>query len=243
MHPIYFVEETPSSNTLLKDLSASQNLKEGTIIAARHQTAGKGQKGNQWESEKDKNLTFSMIIYPEMVAIENQFILSEIVSLAIKKTLDKYTPQISIKWPNDIYWKDKKICGILIENSLSYERIEKCIIGIGLNINQEHFISNAPNPVSLYQITQQTYDLKALLKEFHLHFGSYYNLLSNKYTENIHSEYMNALYRNNGLFPYKDKNSTFRAAITNVLPSGHLILKDEENKEKCYAFKEVSFII
>lgn len=243
MHPIYFVEETPSTNTLLKELSASQKLKEGTIIAARHQTAGRGQKGNQWEAEKDKNLTFSMIIYPEMIAIENQFILSEIVSLAIKKTLDKYTSRISIKWPNDIYWEDKKICGILIENSLSHEGIEKCIVGIGLNINQEHFVSNAPNPISLYQITQQTYDLKALLNEFYTHFESYYNLTTNKYTENIHSEYMNALYRNNGFFPYKDKVSTFRAKIENILPSGHLILKDEENKERCYAFKEVSFII
>jgi len=123
--------------------------REFTTVIAERQTAGKGQRGNSWESEDCRNITFSFVLYPTFIEARRQFILSQIVSLSIKEELDQWTEGISIKWPNDIYWNDKKICGILIENDLSGHHIGRSISGIGVNINQDVFRSNAPNPISL----------------------------------------------------------------------------------------------
>ena len=117
------------------------------------QTAGRGQAGNSWESEAGKNLLFGLLFHPREVEANRQFILSQAVALSICETLSDYAEDIRIKWPNDIYWKDRKICGMLIENTLVGRCIENCIIGAGININQQTFCSDAPNPVSLRQIT------------------------------------------------------------------------------------------
>jgi len=111
------LEETESTNSYLKGLLKTEHLEEGSVVVADFQTAGRGQMGNSWYSGKGDNLLFSLLIYPIEIPANEQFIISRTISLAIKNTLDQFTDDIRIKWPNDIYWKDRKIAGILIENS------------------------------------------------------------------------------------------------------------------------------
>ena len=152
--PLVALDETASTNQYLSQLcnQLQESVAELTTVTAEFQTAGKGQRGNTWEAEEGKNLLFSFVLYPSFLEARRQFILSQIVSLAIKEELSRWSDEITIKWPNDIYWKDKKICGILIENDLSGHHIRRSIAGIGININQEVFNSDAPNPFSLKQI-------------------------------------------------------------------------------------------
>ena len=135
----FYIKETDSTNNLIRKMMQDENLPEGFLVYTDFQTAGKGQPGNTWESEAGKNLLFSIVLYPHEIPIHEQFVLSEIASLSIKNILAKYTDGISVKWPNDIYWNDRKIAGILIENSLKKNEINYSIIGIGLNINQTIF--------------------------------------------------------------------------------------------------------
>lgn len=240
---IIHLEETTSTNSYLKDLLREQNLEEGSVVVADFQTAGRGQVGNSWYSSKGENLLFSLLIYPTEIPANEQFIISRIVSLAIKNTLDQFADDIRIKWPNDIYWKDKKIAGILIENSLQGKVIENSIIGIGLNLNQQIFPMELPNPVSLRQITATEHDkdyiLDLLTKEFFL----LYRSLQQGEKQVIEDEYMLDLYRVNGYYWYEDVNGRFQAKIDNVLSSGHLVLETLDTKEeRVYAFKEVAFI-
>lgn len=237
------LEETESTNSYLRDLLKSQHLEEGSVVVADFQTAGRGQVGNSWYSDKGDNLLFSLLIYPTGIPANEQFIISRMVSLAIKNTLDQFADDIRIKWPNDIYWKERKIAGILIENSLQGKIIENSIIGIGLNLNQQIFPVELPNPVSLRQITateqDKNYILDLLLKEFFL----LYKSLQRGEKQVIEDEYMLDLYRANGYYWYEDANGRFQAEIDNVLPSGHLVLRTlDTNEERIYAFKEVQFI-
>ena len=158
------VSQTASTNTYLSRLAAT--LPGGTVIYTPSQTAGRGQKGNSWESEDGKNLTFSLLLKFPPVKARDQFYLSEAASLAVVEALTAQAGEgFAVKWPNDVYWQDKKVCGMLIENSLNGSDIATSIIGIGINVNQERFVSDAPNPVSLINITGHDHDLEALLKQ------------------------------------------------------------------------------
>ena len=198
----------------------------------------KGCGANTWESERGKNLTFSMLIHPKAIPANQQFHITEIVSVALCKTLQPYIyNKVEIKWPNDIYVDDKKICGILIENRLQGAEIKDCIIGIGLNVNQTVFKSDAPNPVSIRQLTGKEIDLNELLKAFLDCFDKECN---NKTTC---FEYRKMLFRKGKDSLYKDKITCFTARLVDVLPDGRLLLVDKEGLEHTYAFKEVQFII
>lgn len=238
----YYTASTASTNTFLHEMMRQDKLPEGFLLYTDFQTAGKGQPGNTWESENGKNLLFSMLLYPHSIKVYEQFILSEITGLAIRKVLEKYTDDICIKWPNDIYWKDKKIAGILIENSLFRDRIDTCIIGIGLNVNQEVFISNAPNPVSLRQITGNDINREILLMEIQ---AELLNIYQNYSPEFIHQEYLNNLYRRNGFHRYAETaaNTVFDAEIEDVLPDGRLILRIQAGEIRTFYFKEIQFVL
>ena len=230
---IVHIDETDSTNRWLKDHG------EGTmVVATDYQTAGKGCGSNAWESERGKNLTFSMLIHPDGIAAREQFRITEVVSVALCRTLQPYIyNKVEIKWPNDIYVGDRKLCGILIENRLQGNVIVDCIIGIGLNVNQRTFVSDAPNPVSMYQLTGQELDRDELLKAF------IENLDQEWQNKTNDSEYRELLYRKGKDGLYEDKTGRFVARLADVLPDGKLLLVDEEGKEHAYAFKEVSFII
>ena len=240
------VKEITSTNDYLAHLCKESKAKEFYTVIAESQTKGKGQRGNSWESEAGKNLTFSTVLYPTALEANKQFCLSMLAALACHEALDNYIDGFSIKWPNDIYWKDKKIGGILIENELEGKYIVQTIIGIGLNINQEVFYSDAPNPVSLKQILGVEVKLQeVLMKVVHGIIGGYRQLETNfdVTLQAISTLYRKHLYRREGLFPYRDAQGDFLAEYQNVELDGHLILKDEQGTLRRYAFKEVNFIL
>lgn len=236
------LDETTSTNTYLNELDNNTEQAEGCVVTTHTQSAGRGQRGNSWEAAPGKNLTFSYLLRPQGIAPQEQFIISQIASLSVVDTLLQYIDNVTIKWPNDIYYCDKKIAGILIEHNLSGMEISRTIVGIGLNINQETFISDAPNPVSLSQITGQKYNLDNILAEILEATSQRYNGYHNNKTALQH-DYAQTLYRRKGFHLYRDNNGTFEAAIKEVKPDGHLILSDTKGNERCYAFKEVAFII
>jgi len=240
--PIIHIPETDSTNKYLRQLMQSEKLPEGSVVFTDFQTAGRGQTGNSWESETGKNLLFSVVIYPETILAREQFIISQIAALSVKQTLDKYTSDITVKWPNDIYWKEKKICGMLIENDLAGQHLYCSILGIGINLNQSVFHSLAPNPVSLTQITRQEYPIAEILNRFLQLFYQNYLLVLQGKTSEIKEAYLQSLYRGKGFYWFQDETGTFEARIHAIEPTGHLILQGKDNIKRRYAFKEVSFI-
>jgi BirA family biotin operon repressor/biotin-[acetyl-CoA-carboxylase] ligase len=205
-------------------------------VVADYQTAGRGCGTNTWESERGKNLLFSLLIHPAEVPAVKQFRISMAISLAILDTLEQHIGDVSIKWPNDIYWRNGKLGGILIENRLQGGCIKDCIIGVGLNVNQEQFHSDAPNPVSLKRIHGQETEREQLLSDILVRFDEYL-------TQDLKARYLSRLYRRKGFHPYADKEGAFMAEIIDVEDDGHLLLRDDNGHDRRYAFKEVQFVI
>lgn len=237
------LKETASTNDYLRSI-ATPSIDEMTVVAADHQTAGRGQGCNKWESEAEKNLLFSILTSPTSVAADRQFVLSMAGALALKATLDRYCEGISLKWPNDIYWHDRKISGTLIETSLQGKMIKRCIYGTGLNVNQREFHSDAPNPVSLYNIIGVETPLEDILDTILSEFQMYYQLAVNGCHDCIVESYNAALYRRQGMYPYQDTatGETFTARIEHVGTDGLLNLIDSHDQRRTYSLKEVKFI-
>ena len=249
LFPIIELEETDSTNRYLSDLcdNAPSAPAEYTTVTARFQTSGKGQRGNSWESEAGQNLLFSTVLYPCFLEARRQFVLSQAVALSVKEELDTYTEGISIKWPNDIYRHEKKICGMLIENVLEGSRIGRCVIGIGLNLNQTVFHSPAPNPVSLKQITGYDYDahaiLDGILRRLQTHYEALRCDMEGRYAAWVARSYADALFRREGLHLYEDAGGRFLARLADVEPDGRFVLQDETGRLRKYLFKEVRYIL
>lgn len=192
---LIFVKNLPSTNTYAASLLRDNELTEGTVIHTNHQSSGRGQGGNKWESEDGKNLLISIVLFPSMIIPAEQFFLSMAISLGICDFLDKYTSSVSIKWPNDIYVNNDKIAGILIENSIMGNIIEHTIAGIGINLNQTKFLSDAPNPVSLSNLTGKEYDVSECLWQLVTDLDKRYKSLLSGETARIKAEYFSKLYR------------------------------------------------
>jgi BirA family biotin operon repressor/biotin-[acetyl-CoA-carboxylase] ligase len=240
------LEETDSTNNYIRQLLSQGNEpEEGMLVRTNFQTAGKGQGQNMWESEKGANLTFSMLLRPDFIPATQQFLLSQLTALGVTDFLASFCglSDLSIKWPNDIYWKDRKICGILIENLLLQQTISCTILGVGINMNQTVFRSDAPNPVSAKQITGKSYDLEAAVHAVQSAILNRYMQLLRDEKEKIREDYFNKLYQKCGYFNYKDESGGFSARIVDILNDGLLVLETEAGEERTYAFKEVSFDI
>ena len=228
----------------------------GTVVYTDRQTAGRGQRGNSWESEPFKNVTMSILLRPEKVAPNQQFWLSEISALAVERVLSKYIGNVSIKWPNDVYYKDLKICGMLIEHSLSGGKINYTIPGIGINVNQRVFLSDAPNPISLVNVLGHEVPTSEILDGLVDEILTMCDQLPEKATE-IHREFLSKLYRRDGFHEYQstirsasadglsvlEEGEHFQARIVNVHPDGMLDLMTTEGHIHTFAFKEVAFIL
>ncbi|MEJ8769047.1 biotin--[acetyl-CoA-carboxylase] ligase [Prevotella sp. HCN-7019] len=236
------LDEVDSTNTYLRNL---EPLPDADVVAvtAGHQTAGRGMGSNRWESEDGQNLLFSVLIRPEGVPVAHQFVLSMAEALAVKDALDPLADGMSLKWPNDVYWHDRKISGTLIETSLSGKFVKDCIFGTGVNINQREFRSDAPNPVSLWQITGRDTDINAVLEKALEAFEGYYAMVLAGEYDHVAQLYHEALYRRTGMHAYSDSNGRFMASIVRVGHDGRLVLRDEAGRERSYAFKEVNYII
>lgn len=243
---IRYLKSTSSTNDHLSELCKKENLREFFTIVTEEQSAGKGQRGNSWESEKGKNLLLSLLLYPTFLEAKEQFYISMLIAIAVAKALNEYTKDISIKWPNDIYWKEKKIAGILIENELEGRAIKQSIVGIGLNVNQEKFVSSAPNPVSLKQIIGRDIDTQHLLNIIRNRIIENYNFVKRHFSASktsLYDDYIDILFRRNGYHPFQDKNGVFEARFHHIMPSGHLCLEDEDGHIRQYAFKEINYIL
>ena len=241
---IIHIDETDSTNRWLREHGDAER---NQVVWTDYQSAGRGCGTNTWESERGKNLLFSMLVHPQGLKANEQFRISMAISIAIVNALSAYlslfkgicNPRsshpspLTIKWPNDIYWQDRKLCGILIENRLAGAFVRDSIIGVGLNVNQAQFLSDAPNPVSLHQITGYEHDREALLHS-----------VVERFALDINAEdYRALLYRRYGFHPYRDAEGDFQAELITVEDDGHLLLRDRNGRQRRYAFKEVSFVL
>ena len=249
-----YIKQTYSTSTLLRE-QYTEDLPHLYTIRTDFQTAGRGQAGNSWESEEGKNLLFSALLRYNDIRATEQWRLSMLVAVALWDVLAKYLPQkpLTIKWPNDIYFGDKKLVGILIENSLSGQYVGYSIAGIGVNVNQTQWLSNAPNPISMKEITGEEYDVEALMNEWTCSMKSW----ELRTTVEIRTAYMQHLYRSEGWHEYVERKvsiaptaiaqkgieDAFLAEIVNVTEQGELVLRLQNNEEKTYHFKQIRFVI
>lgn len=240
---ITFIDECASTNKLLLDgIDSGESYADFHTIYTSFQSRGYGQVGNSWESEGGKNLLFSTVLHPVTVKASEQFFISEAIALAVAETLDSEMDSVSVKWPNDIYWQDKKMAGILIENNLSGSHLKDCVIGVGLNVNQKVFRSNAPNPVSMFNITGAEHNIKRVLETILENFRrNFYDGLTGR--AGLHARYMERLFRFGVQATYHDATGVFSGCISSVEPDGHLHITSPDGRDRRYAFKEVQYIL
>ncbi len=235
------IETTSSTNDYLLSLSDDREV----AVVTDYQTSGKGMGTNTWESEAGKNLLFSILIHPDWLPIARQYLLSMAEAIALVEVMREVTGDeaFTIKWPNDIYWQDKKVSGTRIDVNLQGFRIHDMVIGTGININQRVFRSDAPNPASLWQITGREYDADDILRRILERFDRYRTLLQDAGEEKIMAMYHENLYRRHGMHRYEDEAGEFDAELVGVAPNGIMTLRRSDGTLSRYEFKEVKFII
>lgn len=235
------IEKLDSTQTYLSELSVKEELQEGVVINALSQFKGMGQFTNKWESESGKNLTFSLLLQPRFLNPSEQFLITQVLSLAISDFLAQYIKkEVCIKWPNDIYVGKNKICGILVQNQLFGTVFENSFCGIGLNVNQTEF-PPLPNPTSLSLETKKEFDLnqglKAVLKCIDLR----YSQLKVGKLETLQQDYMSRLLYKDVFARYIYKGEKIEAKIFDVNEFGHLLLEDRKGNIICCELKEIVF--
>lgn len=220
-----------------------------TVIASKYQTVGRGQRGTSWESESGKNLTFTLILKPDSIRADRQFVIAQIIAIGIKNYLKNRGVKAKIKWPNDIYVGDKKVCGILIEHFLSGDTLSGSVVGVGLNLNQDQFTSSAPNPVSMKILLNKEFDmeeeLEALVGYIYDIYFPFISYSSNSAINKLDVDYHNSLYRLDEFHRYQETPSgeIINARITGIDNNACLLLEKEDGTTKRYSFKEVKYIL
>ncbi len=236
---IVFVPECHSTNSLALELCQQTSTSEGLVVITNQQTAGRGQRGNAWESQPGMNLTFSIVLKPSFLPIKNQFLLNMFSSLAIHDYLsEKSDVPTYIKWPNDILINKLKICGILIENQLLGERLTHTVVGIGLNINQQQF--TIAKATSLRLITQKVYDLQTELENLLMKVESRYLQLRQNKDSKLREDYLSCMYRLNEHHPFISNGKRFEGKVLGVDDDGKLRILVGKN-ERTFEVKEISF--
>lgn len=246
-HNIKWFKTIDSTNSeAFRQFEASDDF---SVFAAEFQTNGRGQKGTNWESETGHNLTFSILLKSNSIKAKDQFLIAHIVTVGIKRYLKHLGIEAKIKWPNDIYIGDKKICGILIEHFLSGDTLSGSIVGIGLNLNQKQFRSDAPNPVSVSILTGKEYDIKEELESlagfiYEIYY-TYRNFSSGSTEDRLEREYHESLYRLDEFHKYEITRDgrVIEARIVGTDTNACLILEEEDGSRGSYHFKEVKYII
>ncbi len=241
---VTLLETVNSTNSFMSNLLSHERLPEGAVVLTSEQTSGRGQAGERWISDAGKNLLMSVVFYPSFLSIQNLFMLSKVVSLAAYDcAMEMLKKDVKIKWPNDIYFQNKKLCGILIENSIRNHHLNHTIVGIGFNVNQEIFPAELPNPVSLKMILQQELQLDDC-------FHSLCNALEKRYLQlktgheiRINEDYLKAMYRFGEFHEYENNIEKFKASITDVAVDGKICLNRGNGIIEKYDFKEVKFVL
>ena len=231
-----------STNDYAKELNATAKQPDGTLITATAQHSGRGQAGNQWHSEAGQNLIASYIFHPTFLPADRQFGLSMAVSLAVKELAEEMTGQeIRIKWPNDIYYRDSKVAGILIENTISGSNLSTAVIGIGLNVNQTKFDSELAHPASLKLIAGQEFSLDSVIHHLNSYMEKYYLQLRMLHYHFLEKGYTESLYLYQQTAAYQREGQEFKGQIVGVTREGKLII-ESNGKELKFGTKEVGYV-
>ncbi|MBN1598099.1 MAG: biotin--[acetyl-CoA-carboxylase] ligase [Bacteroidales bacterium] len=235
------LDTVSSTNNYLKSLLKSGEIPEGTVIMADYQSEGRGRGNNGWHSAKGMNLIFSILFKPGISAGDH-FFLTEFISLAITDALKSVGIETTIKWPNDIYWRNKKLAGLLIENIINQDKVQTCIVGIGLNVNETDFPEDLPNPISIKQIIKRGMDREELLNQILKALDIRYHQLTINDFIFIHNEYNNQLYLRDTVSHYKVKGEIVEAAVIGIRKNGELKLQHLNGEIKKYLFGEVEYM-
>ena len=250
---IHWFDTVDSTNTRL--MAERDSLPDRTVYAALYQTAGRGQKGNRWESRAGENLTFSILFKPEALPAADQFILSQIVALGLTDYLAEKGLAATIKWPNDIYTGDRKICGTLIEPVLAEGRVSAAVAGIGLNINQVQFDPTLPNPTSLACETGRQFDIREELPVLLGHIFGRYDRISSPYARNGYdAQYLEKLYRRGAWHTFEELPASdvpaehrtglrVKARILGIDPQARLMLEHADGTIRVYGSKEIKYVL
>lgn len=244
-----YIDHTQSTNTLVREQYLDRE--DGFCLYTFDQRAGRGQSGNTWQSEAGKNLLFTMLLQRPKVEVGKAFLLNMAVSLGVADSIEG----ACIKWPNDIYIGDKKVCGILIENILAQQGIVHSIVGVGLNVNQTTWHADIPNPTSMYTESGKEYDLHELMAKVATRIKE--RLAQTGKPEQLKSDYMERLYRRKGYWPYVERevsttpttiaqgacSGQFEAEIEDITEQGELVLRRRDESRNVYHFKQVRFVI
>nr|MBI1230368.1 biotin--[acetyl-CoA-carboxylase] ligase [Cytophagales bacterium] len=218
----------------------SGRAKEGTIVITQKQTRGKGQRGNRWYSEPDKNLTFSLVLTPTFLDAMEQFELNMAISVGVQEVLAAYVDGTKIKWPNDfVHVSQGKVGGMLVENSIGAYGIDVSVVGLGINVNQTSF--PFPTATSLALIGGSAIYLEEFFKLLVTSLEKYYLLLKKGEGKTIREKYLSHLYQLGQWAPYSD-SSTFTGRIMGITPAGKLLMEKQNAETVSYSFKEVSFL-
>ncbi|MCR5040376.1 MAG: biotin--[acetyl-CoA-carboxylase] ligase [Bacteroidales bacterium] len=237
------LEQTDSTNAYLQRQQSGCDIRNW-VVSADGQTAGKGMGSNTWESEVGKNLTFSLALGVDFLPAGRQFLLSEAVALGLVQALDALLPseKLLIKWPNDIYYENRKLAGILINSTIKANMMDVSIIGIGLNVNQMQFQNWPTHPISLKQITGKTYDLQPLLEQIAVHISNKVEQLKSN-PALIEQEYLKRLFRYRTWAEYEIGGKVLQLYMKGIDEFGRLLLINKENQMLCFDIKEIKFLL
>ena len=240
--------EVDSTNRYVRDEAAAlwqnRGISDFAVVTAGHQTAGRGQRGNTWNSNADENLLFSILVRPgETLEVSKQFLLSQTVAMSIHDAMKCYGIETRLKWPNDIYAGNRKLAGILLELDYSGAFVEQAIIGIGLNVNQENFPPMDRTPVSMKMLRKRDFTLDDVLATILDLFEHYYTEMRFGNRDAIAAEYKRVLLGMNERHTFIDRDGHFDAVIQDIESDGHLILLRNDGSTGRYAFKEVEMVL
>ena len=239
---INFYPELFSTNETLADMNSKTDLAEGTVIQTGFQKHGKGYAGSKWQSEANKNLLFSILVKPHFLSPEHQFDISRIFCMSLKDLIQPHCPMVKIKWPNDIFIKNRKVAGILIENSIQGDIILNSIAGVGLNVNQASFDPAIPSPTSLFLEKGCHFDIQKLLQELLEIFSNWYEKLKSGQYREIRRSYLEDLFLRDIWTDFQTNDRALHARIIDVLPGGELLLESSGGQKQTYGFKEIEYI-
>lgn len=236
------LDEVNSTNTFLSEWAEKEKLNDGTVVFAAHQTAGKGQRGSIWQSNPNENITISILYYPVNMPVNKQFLLTQAISLGVYEYLNTKSKQVKIKWPNDLYIANKKVGGLLIENTIKGENIFQTIIGLGLNINQQTFKLPKNNATSLSVENNEKYEIQKELNSLLTFIERRYLQWNNGLFSLLHNDYLNALYLFQSWHIFQTSDGQYLdGKIIGTNEQGQLLITDVNNEIHKFGNKEIQF--
>ncbi|OKL39268.1 biotin--[acetyl-CoA-carboxylase] ligase [Pontibacter flavimaris] len=238
---LLFIASCPSTNSEAQQLLIKNEATEGCTVITHEQTQGRGQRGNSWEAAPGQNITLSVILSPAFVAVRQQFYLNMAVSLAVLDLLREHgLQQAQVKWPNDLFFEDKKLGGILIENTINSQTLQHSIVGIGLNVNQASFAS--PTATSMANVCGHAFNLEKVTMRLLELLEKRYLQLRSGHSARLKYEYLQGLYRYQEVHPFKVGNQLVQGRIQGVGEDGRLAV-EIERELRYFAFKEIAHVV